>query len=96
MSLPPVFPVAFYRLLVKGAQKLGISRVKLATDSLRHYLKAQKAKSAPAAKALPKGVAEHLSKASRKFAKDWWDKLPEAEKKARAKKANQARWKKKQ
>ena len=96
MSVPPIFPTAYYRLLAKGAQQLGLSRTTLAMSALRHYLKTQQTKNAPITKVLSADLTEQFAAAQRKLAKDWWSSLTAEERKARAKKANQARWPKKQ
>ncbi len=96
MSLPPAFPASFYRLLTEGSLKLGVSRTKLVTDAVRYYLKAQERQSTPTAQVLPEELAGHFVEARRKLAKKWWDSLSAEERKARAMKANQARWPKKQ
>ena len=92
MSLPPVFPAAFYRLLAKGAQQLGVSRPRLATDALRHYLQAQKKKNAPIRRVLPADLAEQFAEARRKMAEEWWNTVSEKEKTERGRKAARARW----
>jgi hypothetical protein len=92
MSLPPVFPTAFYRLLAKGAQQLGVSRTRLATDALRHYLKAQTKKNSPLRQVLPDDLAEQFAEARRKMAEEWWSNLDEKEKTERGRKAARARW----
>jgi hypothetical protein len=94
MTLPPVFPASFYRLLAQGALQLGVSRAQLATDAVRFYLKAQKAKRTPTAQVLPEELAEQFKEARRKLAQNWWSKLTKEERIARAQKANQARWNK--
>ena len=94
MTLPPVFPASFYRLLTQGAMQLGVSRAQFATDAVRFYLKAQKAKRKPTAQVLPEELAEQLKEARRKLAQDWWSKVTKEERTARAKKANAARWSK--
>jgi len=58
-------------------------------------VKEQKAQQAPIAKVLPADLAEQFAAAQRKIAKNWWNTLSEEERKARARKANQARWGKK-
>ncbi len=96
MSLPPVFPASYYRLLARGAKELGISRAKLAVTAIRHYLKAVASQNAPKAKALgSEDLAQKFAEAQRKIAKEWWSTLSPEEKAARTKKANQARWPKK-
>ena len=95
MSIPPVFPASFYKLLVEGAKKLGVSRARFAMDAARHYLKAieTKRKSGPIAEALDsEELAERYRAARSKVAKKWWSTVSEEEKKARAQKAVQARW----
>jgi hypothetical protein len=96
MSLPPVFPTAFYKLLAQGAQRLGMGRAKLAMTALRYYLKAVESKNAPLTKALgSEELAERYADAQRKIARKWWSKVSEEERKARAQKAIKARWSKK-
>ncbi len=95
MSIPPVFPAAFYRLLAKTAQQLGVSRSSLGMDALRAYAKAQKAQAAPIRKVLPEDLAQQFAEARRKIAQNWWNSLDEKDKKARLKKAHEARWPKK-
>src|SRR5690242_7595558 len=95
MSLPPVFPAAFYRRLAKGAQQLGVSRARLAMDALSQYLKAQKKQNAPIRKFLPGDLAEQFAEARRKAAEEWWSTVTEKERSERGRKAAQARWGKK-
>ena len=93
MSLPPVFPATYYKLLAQGARKLSMSRTKLAVTAVRHYLKAIAGKNAPRTKALgSEDLAQKFAEAQRKIAKEWWSTLSPEEKAARTKKANQARW----
>ena len=96
MTVPPSLSVAYYKLLASGAKKLGMSRAKLAIDSLRYYLKALDRKNAPRAKALgSEELAEGLADAQRKIAKKWWSTISPEDKAERIKKANEARWPKK-
>ena len=97
MSIPPVFPASFYKALVEGAKLLGVSRVRFATDAVRHYFKAveKKRSTGALAKALD---SEELTKsykaANSRIAKEWWSTVSEKERKERALKAIQARWSK--
>ena len=96
MSLPPVFPTSYYRLLAQGARDLGMSRAKLAVVAVRHYLKAIASKNTPKAKAFGnEELAQEFAEAQGKIARQWWSTLSPEEKAARTKKANQARWPKK-
>ena len=93
MSLPPVFPATFYKLLAEGAKKLGVTRVKFAMDAARHYLGSLEKKNAPIAKALgSEELAKRFGEARSKIAKRWWSTLSEEERTARSQKAIQARW----
>jgi len=96
MSVPPVFPADFYKMLVEGAKKLGMSRVKFAMDAVRHYLKAIDTKDAPAVKALgSEELAQQFSEAHRKIAKNWWKTISAEERAERSRKALEGRWGKK-
>jgi hypothetical protein len=97
MTLPPIFPASFYKLLKEGAEKLGVSRATFATRAARHYLKVIEAKRAPIMKALGnEDLAKQYGKMQGTISKKWWSTLSEEEKKERARKAAQARWGKKQ
>src|SRR4051794_22430683 len=96
MALPPAFPASFYRLLAKGAERLGVSRIKFVMEAMRYYLHAKETKSSPMVKALgSEELAEKYGEARRKIAKKWWATVSEEEKMERIRKANAARWGKK-
>jgi hypothetical protein len=93
MSIPAVFPPRYWKVLTKGAKKLGVTRAKLAMAALCHYLKFVQKKNAPAAKALGSAeLAKHVGEAHSKIAKKWWSTISEEERRFRAQKAIQARW----
>jgi hypothetical protein len=73
------------------------SELRFAMDAMRYYLRAMESKNAPMAKALgSEELAEKYSEAKRKIAKKWWSTVSEEEKMAHIRKANEARWGKKQ
>jgi hypothetical protein len=96
MSIPPIFPAMFYKRLAEGAQKLGISRTRLALRALLFYLKSVETKKAPMAKTLgDEELSEKYKEAQGKLSKKWWSTLTEEERRERALKAIRARWDKK-
>lgn len=94
MSLPPSFPQTFYRTLNRLAKEAGINRATFALKALRFYAEALKKRKSPVTKALG-ADAETYTEQARKVSQNWWARLTAEEKTARAKKAIEARWRKK-
>ncbi len=62
-------------------------------QALRHYAKELRFKTSPMAKALgSEDAAKEYAEVHSKLAKRLWSNIPEAERKARTKAANEARW----
>ena len=96
MSVPPVFPVAFYKLLAKGAKQFGLTRERLAMAAVRQFIHKKESRDAPLAKRLgSEELAELYKEASRKASKDWWSTLTAKERRERSQRAITARWGKK-
>jgi hypothetical protein len=96
MSIPPVFPAIFYKVLVQGAKVRGVSRAEFALEAAQEHLKTLRAKDtkdSALAKALgSEELAKRFREANSKISKKWWSKLSEEEKTERARKAVEARW----
>lgn len=93
MSVPPVFPASFYKLILQGAKLLGVSRANFALNAARHYLKAIQSTNNPFAKAVgSEDLAKRYAEANSKISKKWWSTVSAEERKARSQKAIQARW----
>ena len=93
LSVPPTFPKTFYRLLAKCAVEFNLSRPQLALKALRRFIKEERKRISPFHKTLGSDeLSERISQAAAATAKDWWAKVPQAEKERRARKAAEARW----
>ena len=93
LSVPPHFPKTFYKLLAQLAVEFNITRPQLALKALRLFAKEARKERSPFHQALgSEEVAQHLSAAISAKMKDWWAKVPQAEKERRARKAAEARW----
>jgi hypothetical protein len=96
MSIPPVFPAIFYKVLVEGAKLRGVSRAEFALEAAQEHLKTLKSKdkkdSALAQALGSEDLAKQFREANSKISKKWWSKLSEEEKTERARKAVEARW----
>ena len=99
MSIPPVFPAIFYKVLVEGSKVRGVSRAEFAVEAAQEHLKTLRSKDtkdSALSKALgSEDLAKRYREANSKISKKWWARLSEEEKTERARKAVEARWGKK-
>lgn len=92
-SVPPHFPKTFYKLLAELALEFNITRPQVALKALRLFAKEARKERSPFHQALgSEEVAQHLSAAVSAKMKNWWAKVPKAEREQRARKAAEARW----
>ena len=95
MAVPPVFSKSFYKLLAEAAEEFGISRGTLAIRALRHYIKELRIRNSPITEAMNEDSAKQYAKVQSKLAKNYWSGVSVEDRKARLKKALEARWSKK-
>jgi hypothetical protein len=97
--VPPWFglPKSFYKKLAEYAAEFGMTRQQLLIKAIPHYAQALRDRNAPLAKALGKPeITQRFKQMVSQASKNWWANVSPEEKKARAQRANAARWKKAQ
>ena len=97
--MPPWFglPKSFYKKLAEYAAEFGMTRQQMLQKAIAHYAQTLRDRNAPLAKALGKPeITQRFKEMASQAAKGWWANVTPEEKKARAQKANAARWEKAQ
>jgi hypothetical protein len=92
LRTPPIFSKSFYRQLAEYAEEFAVTRAEFAFRALRHYAKELRMRGSTLNEALGDDDAKRYGEVQSKLTKKWWASMTPEQRKARTKKANEARW----